>query len=280
MKKYLKNDFDPDRYAEFADESPFWSAPFGFKLLEYIDYKKFITTVDIGSGTGFPLTEIALRLGETCLVYGIDPWKAALKRAEKKTGYYCLNNVRLIEGYAESIPLADSSADLVTGNNCINNVNDIDKVLSECYRILKDGGQFIQTLNLNKTMMEFYDQMEQVLTELDLKNEIDLMHAHIDKKRPPLEVIIEKIETLGFKIKNIANDQFIYTFADGSAMLNHYFIRLAFMQSWISFLPGKDLERIFDLLEKKINGISNKMGSYKLTIPFAVINAYKLRTNN
>src|SRR5664280_2828971 len=74
MKKYLSNDFDFTEYVNVSDECSIWSAPFGLKLLDYIDYKQNISALDIGFGTGFPLTEIALRLGESSTVYGIDPW--------------------------------------------------------------------------------------------------------------------------------------------------------------------------------------------------------------
>ncbi len=65
MKKYLSNDFDLREYVIVADECSIWSAPFGLKLLDYIDYKQNISALDIGFGTGFPLTEIALRLGDS-----------------------------------------------------------------------------------------------------------------------------------------------------------------------------------------------------------------------
>ena len=150
MKKYLNNNFDLGKYVEVADETPLWSATFGLKLLENIDYKSGITAIDIGFGTGFPLTEIALRLGSSSTVYGIDPWKEAIERAYKKIEYFGLTNVRIFEGVAEAILLDDDSVELITSNNGINNVSDIDKVISECARIIKPCGQFIQTMNTIK----------------------------------------------------------------------------------------------------------------------------------
>lgn len=167
MKKYLSNDFDFKEYVNVADECPIWSAPFGLKLLDHIDYKKNISALDIGFGTGFPLTEIALRLGENSTVYGIDPWTDAIIRAKKKIEYYQITNIRIIEGVAESIPLSDQSLDLIVSNNGINNVGDIDQVISECSRIIKPGGQFVQTMNLDKSMIEFYEQLEMVLSEMN-----------------------------------------------------------------------------------------------------------------
>src|SRR5664280_2667600 len=104
MKKYLSNDFDLTAYVNVADECSIWSAPFGLKLLDHIDYKQNISAIDIGFGTGFPLTEIALRLGKSSTVYGIDPWSDAIERAKKKIDYYRITNIKIFEGVAESIP--------------------------------------------------------------------------------------------------------------------------------------------------------------------------------
>jgi Methylase involved in ubiquinone/menaquinone biosynthesis len=275
MKKYLNNDFDFVKYIDVADESPIWSALFGLKLLDYINYKTNISAVDIGFGTGFPLTEIALRLGDSSIVYGIDPWKDAIKRVNKKVDYYGLTNVRIIEGVAESIPLDNDSVDLITSNNGINNVNDIDKVLSECSRIIKQGGQFVQTMNTDLSMFEFYGQLEQVLSDLHMDKEIDLMRLHISHKRPPIDKMISMIQKHGFIIKDLEHDQFNYKFANGTAMLNHYFIRLAFMDSWIKLLPSDKVEQIFDMIESRLNEQSRILGAVKLSIPFVLINAIK-----
>jgi arsenite methyltransferase len=275
MKRYQKNEFDLGKYIEVADELPIWSAPFGLKLLEYIDYKTNITAIDIGFGTGFPLTEIALRLGDSSTVYGIDPWKDAFQRVNKKLDYYGLTNVRIIEGVAESIPLDNDSIDLITSNNGINNVADIPKVLSECSRIIKQGGQFIITMNTDLTMVEFYRQLEQVLSDLDMGKEIQLFREHISEKRPPVDKMISLIHANGFVIKDIVNDQFNLRFANGTVMLNHYFIRLAFMDSWIKLLPEEKAEQIFGLVEMRLNEQSKILGGIKLSIPYIMINMIK-----
>ncbi len=275
MKDYLNNDFDFDQYIDVADELSIWSAPFGLKLLDYINYKTKISVLDIGFGVGFPLTELALRLGGTSTVYGIDPWKQAFYRVNKKIDYYKLKNIRLIEGVAESIPLPTHSIDLITSNNGINNVSDTDKVFAECARVMKQGGQFVQTLNTDLSMIEFYQQLEQVLNELHLLKEIELMRLHIAHKRPPIDDFIKKIEHNDFIIKDVEYDQFNYRFADGTAMLNHYFIRLAFMKSWIQLLPEEKMEQIFETIELRLNDVAKKSNGIKLSIPFVLINATK-----
>lgn len=269
-------DFNSDELVELLDELPFWAAPFGLKLLENIRIRKNSTVLDIGFGAGFPLTELAMRFGKSSKVYGIDPWEAAIKRAEKKIAFYGIENVEIIRGVAENIPLTDRSVDLITSNNGLNNVTDLNKTLSECSRIMKSGGQFIQTMNLNKTMIEFYDIMEEVLNELDMKPEIDIMRNHIYTMRRPLEEVVELTEQHGFSVKKIIEDQFNYTFTDGSTMLQYYLVRLAFLDSWKNIVPENKQTEVFEIIENKMNRIAEDQGFFKLTIPFVVIDSEKI----
>lgn len=268
-------DFNSDELIELFDELPFWAAPFGLRLLENVRMTKNSTVLDIGFGAGFPLTELAMRFGKSSKVYGIDPWEAAIKRAEKKLAFYGIDNVEIIRGVAEDIPLANESVDLITSNNGLNNVSDLNKALDECSRIMKSGGQFIQTMNLNETMVEFYDIMEEVLIECAMKTEIDTMKNHIYTMRRPLEEVIDLVEQKGFSVKKVINDQFSYTFADGSTMLQYYFIRLAFLNSWKSIVPEDKQTEVFEAIENKMNKVANNQGFFKLNIPFVVIDSVK-----
>lgn len=275
MKRYLSNTIDFTQVVDLYDEVPLWSAPFGLKLLEYVNYKQNIIALDIGFGNGFPLTEIAMRLGEGSTVYGIDPWVEATERAKKKITFYGIDNIKIIDGVAESIPLEDNSIDLIVSNNGLNNVDNLEKSLEECARVLKPGGQMVITVNLDKSMFEFYNQFEAVLLEMKMHLEIDDMHRHIYHKRKPLDFIMKLLNKQGFIIKDLEHDQFEYRFAHAGALLNHYFIRLAFMESWISIVPKDKLEFIFDRIETKLNEQAKAHGVIKLSIPFVVINLTK-----
>ena len=273
MQRYLNHPITLNRSVGLLDELPLWSAPFGLKLLDYIDYKPGLTALDIGFGTGFPLTELAMRLGKSSTVYGIDPWKEAVERVREKIEFYDIHTIRILEGYAESIPLDNHSVDLIVSNNGLNNVTDLSQVLSECSRIIKPGGQLVFTLNLDTTMIEFYTQLETVLLEMNLPDSIESMHRHISQKRPPLDHLLPMITRHDFIIKDMEHDQFNYRFADGSAMLNHYFIRLAFMDCWIGLIPQELVEPIFDRIESRLNQLSRIEGRITLSIPFILINA-------
>jgi arsenite methyltransferase len=275
MKPYIKTDYNNDEYLRLLDEIPLWSAPFGLKLLEFIEYRPNITALDIGFGTGFPLIELAMRLGKSSVVYGIDPDKAVMDRVNKKITSYGIENIRIIEGFAESIPLPDQTVDLITANNGINNVNDIGKVVSECSRVIKKDGQFVLTMNLDKSFYEFYNLLEKVLKEMNLPKEIEKMKKHISYKRPALYLIETILLKNDFLIRNLEHDSFNYKFADGTAMFNHFFIRMAFMDAWKKILPEDKINTVFEIIETRLNHLAKISGGITMTIPYITVNTQK-----
>jgi len=277
MTKYLDThfDYDSDNLHDVIDELPLWSAPFGLKLLDNISLKKGISVLDIGFCEGFPLTELAMRLGQSSTIYGIDPWDAAIRRTKRKLSAYDIHNVQIIKGVAEEMPLTDGSIDLITSNNGINNVNDLNKSLEECFRILKPGGQFIQTMNLNSTMIEFYDVLEKVLMDKEMADEIKKMKEQIYSKRKPLDEFIKLLEQKGFRISNVIQDQFDYKFIDGTAFLNYFLIRLSFIDSWKGIIPVDRQSEVFGEVEAEINRLADEAGYFKLSVPFVLIDSVK-----
>ncbi len=273
MSNYLNSNFNLDSsdLIEVLDEMPFWSAPFGLKLLENIRLSKNIKALDIGFGAGFPLTEIAMRFGNTCKVYGLDPWEAATNRAKKKLEIYGIKNTEIITGVAENIPLPDNSIDIITSNNGINNVQDLNKTIAECSRVIKSSGQFVQTVNLDTSMIEFYNIMENILSELKLDSAIPGIKAHIYEKRKPLDEFLSLLEEHEFRIDNVIEDKFEYRFVDGTTMLNHYFIQLAFLESWKNLIPLERQVDVFNRIEDNMNEIASEEGYFKLSIPFVLI---------
>jgi arsenite methyltransferase len=282
MTHYLNTSFDINdkETVSVIDELPLWSAPFGLKLLEKINYKKNITALDIGSGLGFPVLEVAMRLGNSCKVYGIDPWEATVERIKSKIKIYGITNAEMIFGAAEKIPLPDNSVDLIISNNGLNNVNDLTAVLNECSRISKTGSQFLFTFNTNRTMIEFYSIIETVLRKRNLIDEIEAMKKHINKKRKPIDEYRFLLEQNGFAVKEIFQDEFFLHYADGTAMLNHFLITLAFIESWKEIVPKERQKEIFSEVEKQLNKIAENEGIFKLSVPYVLIDSEKLRNNN
>lgn len=277
MVDYLDEKFDLNDPAlvSILDELPLWSAPFGLKLLDSIIFKPKMTVLDIGCGTGFPLIEIANRLNSSSHVYGIDPWQEAIERIRFKIKIQNLSNVTVIPSKAEKLPFENDFFQLIVSNNGLNNVENPEAVLAECYRVSRPEAQFIMTVNLPATMQQFYSIFETTLGEHGKTMEINKMREHIHHKRKPYHQTISMITSAGFCIKKIYEEFFYMRFLDGSAMLNHFFIKLAFLDSWKTILSPDDRKPIFEILETRLNKIAAHCGEIKLTIPFVCIDCQR-----
>jgi ubiquinone/menaquinone biosynthesis C-methylase UbiE len=277
MINYLKQTYDfndPALVAAF-DEMPLWSSYFGEVLLDTIVFKEKAKILDVGCGAGYPLLEIAQRYGAGSEVIGIDPWKAATNRLKVKAGIMGLSNIRIISGVAEDIPIGADYFDLIVSNNGLNNCTDQMKVLSECYRTLKPGGQLVFTVNLPGSMKEFYSIFRATLKEAGLKDAIVKMEKHIKEKRKSLKENSDQVRKNQFTIKRIIRKSFYMRYLNGTAFLNHHFIKLAFLDSWIKIVPSGRRSKVFSILEEKLNLYSKQKGELKLTIPFVCLDCRK-----
>jgi ubiquinone/menaquinone biosynthesis C-methylase UbiE len=265
---------DPD-VVSVIDDAPLWSAPFGLKLLEVVRMRKNIRVLDIGSGLGFPLIELAQRLGATCEVYGVDPWTPANERARMKIRVWRLKSVQVIPGNAEHLPFPDGSFELVVSNNGTNNVDDEGATFREIFRVAKPGAQIVLTMNLPKTMDEFYQVYRDALHRKNRNDELERLEAHIHHKRKPLRHTLALIESVGLEVVNVHHDSFSLRYSDGSAMLDSPFIKLAFLRSWTDVLAPSAVGPVFEVIEGELNRLAEVSGELRLTVPWVCLDLCK-----
>jgi arsenite methyltransferase len=258
---------DSDAQAAVYDDLPLWSAPFGLALLERVRLVGVRHALDLGCGAGFPLVELAERLGAGVRVVGLDPWPTGLRRARAKLAGRGVAGVALVRAAAERIPFADGAFDLIVANNGLNNVADADAALAECRRVARPGAQLVATANLPGTMHELYAVLGTLLRERGGEAAVAAMHAHIASKREPVDQIRARLERAGFIVYAAEENAFRMRYASGRALLASWFIRLAFLPSWRAL--GADLGE----LALRLDEIARAHGGLTLTIPFVCVEA-------
>jgi len=271
-RQSLFDENDPD-VISVIDDLPLWSAPFGFRLLQAVRMRKNLRVLDVGSGLGFPSVELSQRLGESCRVYAIDPWKAANERARRKITVWRLTNLHLIEAKAERMPFPDRFFDLVVSNNGTNNVADEVETYREIVRVSKPGAQVVLTMNLPETMIEFYDVYRSVLREMDKPDELERLELHIHEKRKPFSHTRSLLEKAGLEIVQVHHDSFVLRFNDGSTMLSSPLIRIGFLPPWLNVLAPEAVKPVFDAIETALNDVAAEAGELSLTVPWICIDA-------
>lgn len=99
------------------------------------------TVLDLGSGAGFDVFLAAHAVGPTGKVWGVDMTPEMIAKARDNARKGGFSNVEFIEGHIESVPLPDSSVDVILSNCVINLSPDKGRVFTEAYRVLKPGGR-------------------------------------------------------------------------------------------------------------------------------------------
>ena len=98
--------------------------------------------LDLGSGGGVDVLLSAKRVGPAGKAYGLDMTDEMLVLANENKRRAGVENVEILKGEIEHIPLTDDSVDVIISNCVINLSADKDRVLSEALRVLKPGGRF------------------------------------------------------------------------------------------------------------------------------------------
>jgi arsenite methyltransferase len=267
--------FDPDfsspRVMAAYDELPLWSAMFGLLLLDEVPLTHVRAALDVGCGTGFPLIELAERLGSGSHVHGIDPWSAALTRAAEKIASRGTRNVTLHEGSAVAMPFADGTFDLLVSNLGVNNFDDRTGAIRECRRVARSGAVIALTTNLQGHMQEFYEVFDEVLKASGAADARRRLREHVDH-RATVGSVHDLLEAGGFSVTRVVERTGRMRFASGSALLGHHFIKLGFLDAWKKVVPGRETE-MFLRLQRRLDDVAQQLGELSLTIPMAYVQA-------
>ena len=101
------------------------------------------TVVDLGSGGGIDCFLAAEKVGPNGRVIGVDMTPEMIDRARAAARRNGRGNVEFRLGEIESLPVADSSADVIISNCVINLSTEKARVFREAARVLKPGGRLM-----------------------------------------------------------------------------------------------------------------------------------------
>ena len=97
--------------------------------------------IDVASGTGDIAKLFSIRNNNSSQITCIEPNDGMFEEGKKNLKDF--TNIKWIKAHAEKLPLKDNFFDFYTISYGIRNVTDINKTLSEAYRVLKPGGRFM-----------------------------------------------------------------------------------------------------------------------------------------
>jgi arsenite methyltransferase len=99
------------------------------------------TVLDLGCGSGIDTILAAHQTGPTGRVIALDFLPEMLERTAQAARDAGLGNVETLEAEIEELPLPDASVDVVISNGVVNLSPRKARVLAECARVLRRGGE-------------------------------------------------------------------------------------------------------------------------------------------
>lgn len=101
------------------------------------------TVLDLGSGGGIDCFLAAQKVGLSGKVIGVDMTPEMIERARQNAVTMGHANVEFRLGEIESLPVSDSSVDVIISNCVVNLSTQKEKVFRESHRVLKEGGRIM-----------------------------------------------------------------------------------------------------------------------------------------
>ena len=142
--------------------------------------------IDVACGTGDIAKLFVKHVNKLSRIACVDPNKGMISKGKEKLSKF--KNINWIISPAEKIPLSDNLFDFYTISFGLRNTANIDKALSEAYRVLKPGGRFlclefskIQNTNL-ETLYKNYSKLIPSIGKL------------VVGEKQPYEYLIKSIE--------------------------------------------------------------------------------------
>ena len=142
--------------------------------------------IDVACGTGDIAKLFVKHVNKLSRIACVDPNKGMISKGKEKLSKF--KNINWVISPAEKIPLSDNLFDFYTISFGLRNTANIDKALSEAYRVLKPGGRFlclefskIQNTNL-ETLYKNYSKL------------IPSIGKFVVGEKQPYEYLIKSIE--------------------------------------------------------------------------------------
>ena len=120
--------------------------------------------IDVACGTGDIAKLFLNRVNKSSNITCVDPNKGMIKKGKKKLSEF--KNINWISASAEKLPITSNSFDFYTISFGLRNTKNLNRSISEAYRVLKPGGRFM-CLEFSKVNNEiinlFYKQYSKLI---------------------------------------------------------------------------------------------------------------------
>tara|TARA_S200000501_G_scaffold169036_1_gene159220 strand:- start:831 stop:1535 length:705 start_codon:yes stop_codon:yes gene_type:complete len=142
--------------------------------------------IDVACGTGDIGKLFLDNTNKNGKITCVDPNKGMISQGKKKLSRY--KNIRWIISSAEKLPIQDNLYDFYTIGFGLRNTKDLNKTISEAYRVLRPGGRFL-CLEFSKIHNSNFNYIYQNYSKL-----IPIIGRFVVGQKEPYEYLVKSIK--------------------------------------------------------------------------------------
>lgn len=193
--------------------------------------KKADFILDVGTGKGF--VAFFIKNDYNATVYAIDPWKEGIETAKKIALENGIKSVFFMKQRIESHDFKPRYFDLIISNLGLNHVQNLEKAIFECHRLLKPYGILLFNFHKTDIFKDFFDEFNAVLTKENDANALVKLAAH----RAHYSNFENNIEEIciknGFKLVETLTKTHELDFSEVEYFYHHQAIKEIFLPIWL-----------------------------------------------
>ncbi len=155
-------------------------------LINMMSPRKSRKLIDVACGTGDVGKLFLDSTNKDSEITCVDPNKGMISKGKQKLSNY--RNIKWIKSPAEKLPIADNSFDYYTISFGLRNTKNLNKALSEAYRVLKPGGRYL-CLEFSKIQNSNLDFVYKNYSKL-----IPIIGQFVVGEKKPYEYLIKSID--------------------------------------------------------------------------------------
>lgn len=173
LKKDIIESFN--RAADTYDQAAFFQREIADRLLERLDYIKIDPNIilDLGAGTGYTSLSLEHRYKKAKII-AFDLSDKMLQKSKQNKRWF--DRKRYICGDVETLPFVDNSVDMIFSNLMLHWTNNLEKAISEMYRVLKPEGLLLFSTLGPDTLYELRQSWSESDEESHVHQFIDMHH--------------------------------------------------------------------------------------------------------
>ena len=142
--------------------------------------------IDVACGTGDVGKLFLDSTNKEAEITCVDPNRGMIGQGKQKLSNY--KNIKCVISPAEKLPIADNSFDYYTISFGLRNTKNLNKAISEAYRVLKPGGRYL-CLEFSKIQNANLDFIYKNYSKL-----IPIIGQYVVGEKEPYEYLIKSIE--------------------------------------------------------------------------------------